>query len=257
MRKNCRYIFRVNIRDNLYVIVEKFRRLAVVRLKKQIVGVIIENDGYVVKDAEGISFNKVMPRNIYKIPNIPFYHSAWNYYGDLIKPEIAELRECIKSTYGKIGSCNGLIAIPADSLPVDIRMIEETFQILGLPKSMYVSKTSLLAINGVSNYIALSVSERLVILEWYRNGQARETIFYNKSAVNRNKLFNDIGNIRYKQNDNNLNLFIFDGENELTELYDIGQVISVPEMVEMLNDASRIVFDPAYIKRMKANKSNK
>ena len=77
------------------------------------------------------------------------------------------------------------------------------------------------------------------------------------NAVNRNKLFNDIGNIRYKQNDNNLNLFIFDGENELTELYDIGQVISVPEMVEMLNDASRIVFDPAYIKRMKANKSNK
>ena len=224
-------------------------------MKKQVVGIIVENDGYIVKDAVGISFNKVVPRNIYKIPNIPFYHSAWKYHGDLIKPEIVELRECVRATYGKIGRCNGLIAIPADSLPVDIRMIEETFQLMGLPKSMYVTKTSLLAINGVNNYIALSVSERLVILEWYRNGQARETIFYNKSAVNRNKLFNDIGNIRYKQNDNNLNLFIFDGNNELTELYDIGQVMTVSEMVEMLDDASRVVFDPAYIKKMKASKA--
>ena len=48
-----------------------------------------------------------------------------------------------------------------------------------------------------------------------------ETVFYNKSAVNRNKLYNDIGNIRYKENDNNLNLFIFDGCNELVELYEI------------------------------------
>lgn len=225
-----------------------------VDMKKQIVKVLIENDGYVVKEPHGLSFNKIMPHNIYKIPNVPFYHSSWDYHGQYIKPEINELKECIMSYYGKLNACNGLIAIPSDALPVDIRMIEETFQIMGLPKSMLVSKTSLLAINGVESYIALSVSERLVILEWYRRGSIMETVFYNKSAVNRNKLFNDIGNIRYKQNDNNMNIFIFDGCNELTELYDIGQVITVPEMVEMLEDASRIVFDPEYQKRMKARR---
>lgn len=226
-------------------------------MKKAVACIIIENDGYVVKEPQGLGYNKIMPHNIYKIPNIPFYHSAWNYYGELIKPEIKELRDNIKSSYGKLNNINGLVAIPADALPVDIRMIEETFQILGIPRCMYVSKTSLLAINGVEDYIAFSASERLVILEWYRHGQAVETVFYNKSAVNRNKLFNDIGNIRYKQNDNNLGIFIFDGCNELAELYDVGQAITTSEMVEMINDASQIVFDPKYIKQMKNRNKNK
>ena len=149
-----------------------------------------------------------------------------------------------------------MVAIPADALPVDRRMIEETFQILGLPCCMYVSKTSLLAHNGVNNYIALSTSERLVILEWYHNGKAVETVFYNKSAVNRNKLYNDIGNIRYKENDNNLNLFIFDGCNELVELYEMGQPITASEMIEMINDATEKVYSSQYIKDMKKKRNN-
>ena len=51
-----------------------------------------------------------------------------------------------------------------------------------------------------------------------------------------------------------MNIFIFDGCNELTELYDIGQVITVPEMVEMIEDASRIVYDPEYQKQMRARR---
>ena len=121
---------------------------------------------------------------------------------------------------------------------------------------MYVSKTSLLAHNGVNNYIALSTSERLVILEWYHNGKAVETVFYNKSAVNRNKLYNDIGNIRYKENDNNLNLFIFDGCNELVELYEMGQPITASEMIEMINDATDKVYSSQYIKDMKKKRNN-
>ena len=38
----------------------------------------------------------------------------------------------------------------------------------------------------------------------------------------------------YKENDNNLNLFIFDGCNELVELYEMGQPITASEMIEML-----------------------
>ncbi len=225
-------------------------------MKKPVVCIIIENDGYLVKANGNLRYNKIMPHNIYKIPNIPFYHSAWTYHNQLIKPEISELKEYISQEYGKISKLNGLVAIPADALPVDRRMIEETFQILGLPCCMYVSKTSLLAHNGVNNYIALSTSERLVILEWYHNGKAVETVFYNKSAVNRNKLYNDIGNIRYKENDNNLNLFIFDGCNELVELYEMGQPITASEMIEMINDATEKVYSSQYIKDMKKKRNN-
>lgn len=220
-------------------------------MKKKVVCIAIENDGYLVKEDQGLRFTKIMPHNIYKIPNIPFYHSAWTYHNQLIVPEITELKEYITQEYGKINKLNGLIAIPADSLPVDKRMIEETFQLLGFPKCNFVSKTALLAYNRVPNYIALSASERLVILEWYHKGKAVETVFYNKSAVNRNKLFNDIGNIRYKENDKNLNLYIFDGCNELRELYELGQAFSASEIIEMLDNSIDTIFSAEHQKSMK------
>lgn len=206
-------------------------------MKKEVVCILIENDGFLVKERDGIRFNKIMPHNINKIPNIPFYHTMWTYHGEYIKPEINEMKDFILDNYGKMSKLSGLIARPADVFPVDVRMLEETFQIVGLPSCTYISKTSLLAVNGMQNYIALSTSERLVILEWYHNGKSVEKVFYNKSAVNRNKLFNDIGNIRYKENNNNLEIFIFDGCNELMELYEIGQHITAPGMIEMLRDA--------------------
>lgn len=206
-------------------------------MKKDIVCILIENDGFLIKERDGIRFNKIIPHNINKIPNIPFYHTMWTYHGEYIKPEINEMKDFIIDNYGKLSNLNGLVARPADVFPVDVRMLEETFHIVGLPSCTYISKTSLLAINGMLNYIALSTSERLVILEWYHNGKSVEKVFYNKSAVNRNKLFNDIGNIRYKENNNNLEIYIFDGCNELVELYEIGQAITAPGMIEMMRDA--------------------
>lgn len=208
-------------------------------MNKQVACILIENDGFLVKECEGIRFTKIFPMNIDNIPNIPFYHTAWKYDGKFIKPEIVELRDYINNNYGKISKVSSLVAIPSDSFPVDKRMLEETFQIAGFLGCTMINKTSLLARNGMLNYIALSCSERLVILEWYYNGKRQETVFYNKSAVNRNKLFNDIGNIRYKANDNGLNIFIFDGCNELMELYEIGQPITASEMIEILGDVAK------------------
>lgn len=209
---------------------------------KTIVNILVENDGYLVKNPMNLEFTKILPKNIYRIPNIPFYHSSWVYMGKLIKPEIDELRECIIRQYGKLSNLNGMIGVPSDALPVDIRMLEQTFEICGIPKSKLVSKSSLLAINGVGNYIAISASERLVVLEWYNQGEAVETRYYNKSMVIKNKLLSDIGNIQFKQTKGNLNIFIFDACNELRELYDLGKVIVSNEMLEMLTDAGRRLY---------------
>ncbi|MCR5609625.1 MAG: hypothetical protein K6G26_11230 [Lachnospiraceae bacterium] len=209
---------------------------------KPLVNIIVENEGFLIKNPMNFDCIKIMPKNIYKIPNIPFYHSLWAYEGTLIKPNITELQDCITNAYGKLSKLTPMVACPADSLPVDIRLLEETFEICGLPNPKLISKSSLLALNGVPHYISISASERLVILEWYNNREPIETRYYSKSAVNKNKLLTDINNIRYKQQGGNINIFIFDGCNELKELYELGECINANQMMELLQKAGNSIF---------------
>lgn len=208
---------------------------------RNIVNILVENNGYLVKRPDSYEYDRVMPESIYKIPTIPFYHSSWVYVGKLIKPEIQELKDCITSEYGKISSIDGMIGVPADALPVDIRMLEEIFEICGIPKCKLVSKSSLLAINGVGEYIAISSSERLVVLEVFLGHEAVETRYYNKTIVNKNKLIDDIDKIQSQQR-GDLNVFIFDACEELGELYDLGEPIKGEEMMEMLADAGNRLY---------------
>ena len=89
-------------------------------MKKPVVCIIIENDGYLVKANGNLRYNKIMPHNIYKIPNIPFYHSAWTYHNQLIKPEISELKEYIRTITNKAHKTNTVNQIPFNTCLIQI-----------------------------------------------------------------------------------------------------------------------------------------
>lgn len=206
---------------------------------KKIVNIIIENDGYLVKNnSNDSSFTRVMPQGIQRIPCIPFYHSAWLMMGNILKPAVTELVDVVNSQYGKIKKAFCMAAYPADALPADVRMIQQTLEYAGFKGIELVSKTSLLKTEGINNYIAISASERLVILEWYRDGVPTESRFYNKGSVGRNRLLSDIEKIQRRQAGSNLKVFVFDGCAEMAGLYSIGELVDETRELKLLVKAS-------------------
>ena len=202
---------------------------------KKIVNVIIENDGYLVKNnSEDGTFTRVMPQGIQRIPCIPFYHSAWLIMGNLLKPAVTDFVDVVNSQYGKIKNVYGMVAYPADALPADIRMIQQTLEYAGFKGLKMVSKTSLLKAEGLTNYIAISASERLVVLEWYRDGVPTESRYYNKVSVGRNRLLSDIEKIQKRQAGSKLKVFVFDGCAELAGLYSVGELVDENRALKLL-----------------------
>ena len=202
---------------------------------KKIVNVIIENDGYLVKNnSEDGTFTRVMPQGIQRIPCIPFYHSAWLIMGNLLKPAVTDFVDVVNSQYGKIKNVYGMAAYPADALPADIRMIQQTLEYAGFKGLKMVSKTSLLKAEGLTNYIAISASERLVVLEWYRDGVPTESRYYNKVSVGRNRLLSDIEKIQKRQAGSKLKVFVFDGCAELAGLYSVGELVDENRALKLL-----------------------
>ncbi|MBQ3061171.1 MAG: hypothetical protein IJD02_01885 [Lachnospiraceae bacterium] len=202
---------------------------------KKIVNVIVENDGYLIKNnRDDGSFTRVMPQGIQRIPCIPFYHSAWLVMGSILKPAVTDFVDVINSQYGKIKSLSGMIAYPADALPADVRMIEQTLEYAGFKELKLVSKTSLLKVEGHSNYIAISASERLVVLEWYRDGIPTESRYYNKMSVGRKRLLSDIEKIQKRQTGSDLKVYVFDGCSELAGLYNVGELVDENRALKLL-----------------------
>lgn len=202
---------------------------------KKIVNIIIENDGYLIKNNSNDSaFTRVMPQGIQRIPSIPFYHSAWLIMGNLLKPAVTDLVDVVNSQYGKIKKTLCMAAYPADALPADVRMIQQTLEYAGFMGVKMVSKTSLLKAEGLTNYIAISASERLVILEWYRDGIPTESRYYNKVSVGRNRLLSDIEKIQRRQAGSNMKVFVFDGCAELAGLYSVGEVVDENRELKLL-----------------------
>ncbi len=202
---------------------------------KKIVSIIIENDGYLIKDNnEEDTFTRIMPQGIQRIPCIPFYHSAWLTMGNMLKPAVTEFVDVVNSQYGKIKGCSAAVAYPADALPADIRMIEQTMDYAGFKEVKLVSKTSLLKVAGVTNYIAISATERLVVLEWYRDGIPTESRYYNKVSVGRRRLLEDIEKIQKRQAGSSLKIYVFDSCKELAGLYSVGEVVDENKALELL-----------------------
>lgn len=202
---------------------------------KRIVNVIVENDGYLIKNnSDDGSFTRIMPQGIQRIPCIPFYHSAWLTMGNVLKPAVTDFVDVVNSQYGKIKTTSGMIAYPADALPADVRMIEQTLEYAGFKELKLVSKTSLLKAEGHSNYIAISASERLVILEWYRDGIPTESRYYNKMSVGRNRLLSDIEKIQKRQTGSDLKVYVFDGCSELAGLYNVGELVDENRALKLL-----------------------
>ena len=202
---------------------------------KKIVSVIVENDGYLVKNnSDDGAFTRVMPQGIQRIPCIPFYHSAWLVMGQLLKPAVTDFVDVVNSQYGKIKSTCGMVAYPADALPADVRMIEQTLEYAGFSQLKLVSKTSLMKAEGITNYIAISASERLVILEWYRDGVPTESRYYNKMSVGRKRLLGDIDKIQKRQAGSNLKVFVFDSCEELMGLYNVGELVDENRAIKLL-----------------------
>lgn len=202
---------------------------------KKIVSVIVENDGYLVKNnSDDGAFTRVMPQGIQRIPCIPFYHSAWLVMGQLLKPAVTDFVDVVNSQYGKIKNTCGMVAYPADALPADVRMIEQTLEYAGFSQLKLVSKTSLMKAEGITNYIAISASERLVILEWYRDGVPTESRYYNKMSVGRKRLLGDIDKIQKRQAGSNLKVFVFDSCEELMGLYNVGELVDENRAIKLL-----------------------
>lgn len=209
---------------------------------RQIVNIVIENDGYLVRKGDSDDkFIRVMPQGILRIPCIPFYQSAWMSMGGDVRPAVSDLVEKVSLLYGPVSKCNIMAACPADAMPTDYIMLKNTFEYAGFKKIKLISKTSLGAALKATDYIAISTSERLLILEWYRDGVVAESKYYNKAAVSRKKLLNDIDSIR-QRNDFSLRILIFDGCNELAGLYDLGEVVDADKMSELLDIMSDVHY---------------
>ena len=220
---------------------------------KKIIDIIVENDGYLINkaDEEG-AYVRVIPQGIQRIPCIPFYHSAWISMGSVIRPAIQDFVEKATVLHGPIAKCQAMIATPADALPADVTMIRETFEVAGIKKIKLISKTSLGAAMNMSDYVAVSASERLLIVEWYRDGVVAEGKYYNKAAISKKKLLSDINGFRQRY-EVPLKIIIFDGCNELSGLYDLGEVVDARKMMTLLEVMNEVYFKGKSFQELFAN----
>lgn len=208
-----------------------------------IVCVAVENDGYHIKNLMDNNYDVVMPRDIERIPTVPFYHSAWYYSGEKVRPNISELVQTIEEQYGKISKVRAMITCPTDAFVVDIRMLEDTFHIAGIEndRCKLISKTALLAINGLNDYVAISSSERLVSIELYRDGEIDDRCnkYYEKSSL-------DIQEVARYATDLSRNaraqIYIFDACNEFASFSNIGRIIGNNEAMGMMERAAKVLF---------------
>lgn len=210
---------------------------------KKVVNIVIENDGYLIRNnCEECEYTRVMPQGIARIPGIPFYNTAWKQAGDDLKPVVTELVDVVNSQYKKVANASAMVAYPADATDADKAMIKQTMEFAGFKTVAMMSKTAVLAAEGIENYIAISASERLVILEWYRSGSPTECKYYNKLAVGRRRLLEDIEKIQKRQPAAALRIYIFDACNELGGLYDVGKVVNGVKTVWLLDKCAAITF---------------
>lgn len=210
---------------------------------RPIINVIVDNDGYLVaKPGADGDYVKVMPQGIQRIPCIPFYQTAWFVMGNDVRPAVQDFVEAASLMYGGLGRCNALIAYPADAMPADRIMLKETFEVAGIKKIRMISRTELAKAMRCTDYIAISVSERLLILEWYKDGVVAEAKYYNKAAISKKKLFGDISRIK-QRSESKLKILIFDGCNELGGLYDMGVVVDAQRMIYLLETMSEVIFN--------------
>ena len=210
---------------------------------KTIINIIVDNDGYIIAkpDSNG-EFVKVMPQGIQRIPCIPFYQSAWFATGRDVRPAVSDFAQAANLLYGGINKCEALVACPADALVADRIMIKENFEAAGIKKPRLISKTQLGQALKYTEYIAISVSERLLIVEWYKDNVVAQVQYYNKAAISKKKLFGDISAIRQKS-DSKIKILIFDACDELGGIYDMGTVIDASRMIELLKTMSQVIFN--------------
>ncbi len=210
---------------------------------KTIINIIVDNDGYIIAKPDGNGeYVKVMPQGIQRIPCIPFYQSAWFATGKDVRPAVSDFAQAANLLHGGIKGCSALVACPADAIVADRIMIKENFEVAGIKKPRLISKTELGQVLKYTEYIAISVSERLLIVEWYKDSVVAEVKYYNKASISKKKLYADISNIRQKS-DSKIKILIFDACNELTGIYDMGTVIDAPRMIELLKTMSQAVFN--------------
>lgn len=215
---------------------------------KQIINIIVDNDGYLIaKPGQDGEYQKVMPQGIQRIPCIPFYQTAWFVMGNDVRPAIQDFAQAANLLYGGINKASALVACPADALPADQIMMKETFEVAGIKKVKIISKTSLGEAMRYSNYIAISVSERLLIVEWYKDNVVAEAKYYNKAAISKKKLFGDILSIK-QRSESKVKILIFDSCNELGGIYDLGKVIDGKKTMQLLNIMSEVIYKKKSIK---------
>lgn len=224
---------------------------------KTVINVIVDNDGYLIaKPGEEGGYVKVMPQGIQRIPCIPFYQSAWVVMGNDVRPAVQDFAQAANLLYGGINRSSALIACPADALAADQIMLRETFEVAGIKKVKIISKTALGEAMRYSDYIAISVSERLLILEWYKDNVVAEAKYYNKAAISKKKLFSDISAIKQKS-ESKVKILIFDGCNELGGIYGLGKVIDASKMMKLLAIMNEVVFKKRSFKDIFEEEDNK
>ncbi len=210
---------------------------------KKVVNIVIENDGYLIRNnTEECEYTRVMPQGILRIPGIPFYNTAWKQAGEDLKPVVTDLVDVVNSQYRKVSNASAMVAYPADATDADKAMIRQTMEFAGFKTVAMISKTAVLGAEGIENYIAISASERLVILEWYRSGEPTECKYYNKLAVGRRRLLDDIESIQKRHPGAPLRVYVFDACNELGGLYDVGKVVNGVKTVWLLDKCAAVTF---------------
>jgi len=208
-----------------------------------VVCIAVESDGYHIKNLMDNGFDVVMPKDIERVPTVPFYHSAWYYSGEKVRPIVEELAQVIEEQYGRINRVRAMITCPTDAFVVDIRMLEDTFEIAGIEpdRCKLISKTALLAINGLNDYVAISVSERLISIELYINGEIddKSVKYYEKNSVDMQEI------MRYAQSisrNARAQIYLFDACNELSALSNIGRIVGNDEVMGMMERAAKVLF---------------
>lgn len=209
------------------------------------VPIIISTKGFIIPKSQTNENVTIMPDNVRFIPNIPFYHMIWE---DMIEskglfhfpePNVTEVKNFINEQYGLVKKVVPVFLTPSDSIGVDDRMIEQYFLSMGIKKTYVVRQSSLFKSLSL-NYVAITVSERIISIEKYNNGNSQGIEYFNVHSFLRDEVESCVN--LSKRSINSTEVFISDPTNKINELSGMGKIFNTQALLEL---AKRKIHDEA------------
>ncbi len=184
---------------------------------------IITNDTILVKEKEGNKFLSFDMPGIEPEVNIPFYHE----FAKRIAECQYHFKEFIKKEYGKKFHKNILgIIIPDDTSTLESIFINEFFVNSGACKAVAQMTMGQALSKHHSRYIAISKTNRNVILQYINNNEVMARKLYDFSNYNVKQIYEDAKRLHIDVEYSGAPIFVNNINMNMDDFFDLGEVIS-------------------------------